>query len=66
MRERASVVQTAQPDKELTNMSFPMPPLPDKEGQVVDERPPPTQYDTDVLMDDIVDSDSMPQNPPTP
>ena len=66
MRECTSAVQTAQLDKELTNMSFPMPPSPDEEGQVVDERPPPARYDTDVPMDDVVDSNGMPQNPPTP
>ena len=59
-------MQTAQLDKELTNMSFPAPPSPDEEGQVVEERPPPAPYDTDVPIDDVVDSDGVPQNPPTP
>ena len=66
VREHASAVQTAQLDKELTNMSFLMSPSPDEEGQVVNERPPPARYDTDVPMDDVIDSDGMPQNPPTP
>ena len=46
VRERATAAQTAQLDKELTNMSFPVPPSPDEEGQVVEERPPPAPYDT--------------------
>jgi len=66
VRERATAAQTVQLDKERMNMSFPVPPSPDEEGQVVEERPPPAPYEADVPMDDVADSDSMPQNPPTP
>ena len=59
-------MQTAQLDKELTTMSFPVPPFPDEEGQMVDERLPLAPYETDIHMDDINDIDAIPQSLPTP
>jgi len=46
--------------KELTTMSFPVPPSPDEEGQVVNETPPPAPYDTDIHMDDVDDINTIP------
>jgi len=39
VRGCTTAAQTAQLDKDLMSMSFPAPPSPDEEGQVVDERP---------------------------
>ena len=64
--EDALQLQTAQLDKELMLMSFPAPPFPNEEGQVVSKRPPPAPYENDIHMDDVNDIDAIPQSPPTP
>jgi len=66
VRGHAKAAQTVQLGKELTLMSFPAPPSPDEEGQVVNKRPPPAPYENDIHMDDVNDIDAIPQSPPTP
>ena len=46
-------------------VSFPMPPFPDEEGQVAEERPPLAPYDTNIHMDDVDDMNTIDNDPPT-
>jgi len=50
-KEHDTAVWTVQLDEELTIISFPAPPSSNKEGQIVDQRPPPTPYDIDIKME---------------
>ena len=56
-KECNTAMQTVQLNKELALISFPMPPSTSEEGQIVDECPLPTLYETDVPMEGIEGND---------